>query len=393
MGPKVADPDKGPHPILRDAAWEREVRREVVRAVVERERRALPFSLLAWIALAIAAFTLPYASALVLPLTLRLASLAFSHWSTHRLRKALERGGTLRRHACLVIAALALAGVTWALLLYPYEPVQAGHPATSSIRGLVIVGVAMVAVTYGPMRWPMFALVGTFAATLCVSILFNLDRVAPGMTLTVLAVSAGMAGFAYAAARQQIAACEMLVDNRRLTDELAEAFAQAEFLSQHDPLTGLLNRRAFFEHDAPEPKIGTLRHILAIDLDHFKAINDTFGHEIGDRVLVATADEMRGVVRALPRNCHRAVRLGGEEFALLVEGVDRATAGGLAEALRRRIERIPQTIGNPAIRVTASIGLASCEPGETIDDALRRSDLAMYRAKDRGRNRVVGEAA
>ncbi len=393
MGRTVANPVKGLHDILRDETWERDVRCEVVRTVLDREQRAIPYSLLTWIVLAIAAITLPYADALVVPLTLRLASLAFSHWSTDRLRKALERGAKLRPHICLTICALAVAGVTWALLLYPFETPRPGDASISTIRGIVIVGVAMVAVTYGPMRWPMFALVGTFTATLLISILMNLDHVSPAMCLTVLAVSAGIAGFALAAAKQQIAACEMLVENRRLGDELAEAFAQAEFLSQHDPLTGLLNRRAFFEHDAPAQHSGVLRHILAIDLDHFKAINDRFGHETGDRVLVATADEMRGVVRTLPHNCHRAVRLGGEEFALLVEGVDRAAATGLAEALRRRIQRIPDKLGNSAIRVTASIGLASCEPGETIDHALRRSDLAMYRAKDRGRNQVVSEAA
>ena len=393
MGETIADPVHGTHDIVRDGTWKREVQRELVRAVVDREKRAIHASVLAWFVLVVAAIPLPNTGALVIPLALRLVSLTFSHWSTNMLRNALDRGDDLRRYRILTVAALAVAGVSWALLLYPYEALSGSDASIAAIRGIVVVAVAMVAVTYAPMRWPMLALVGTFAATLIVSILLNPELVSPWMILTVLALSIGIAAFALAAAHQHIDASQALVDNRRLGEELAKALAQAEFLSRCDPLTGLYNRRVFFEDGEWAGDAGPDAQLLTIDLDHFKAINDEFGHEAGDRVLVATADAMRAVTRTLPKDQHRAVRLGGEEFALLLSGVGRAAATGLAEALRLRIERIPERIGLPEARVSASIGIAECRPGEDLDAVLRRSDLAMYRAKDRGRNCVVGEAA
>ena len=155
-----------------------------------------------------------------------------------------------------------------------------------------------------------------------------------------------------------------------------------------DPLTTLLNRRAFMEElerhvdrldrdDEP----GTL---MFADLDHFKAVNDALGHEAGDRVLIATADMLRRIVR--PTDL--VARLGGDEFAVWMNGVDHMTAAERADTLRDALpKQIAELLGPDAPRVGISIGIACRRGGgqEQIDSVIRRADMAMYEVKRNGR--------
>ena len=378
----------------RDDAWAAEADRETLHAVLEREASSLPASAIAWFGLVLAAIPLPYFNLLLIPLGLRLLSLLATRRATDNVRRALDEGRAVDRPLALLTATLAIAGVSWALLLYPHAVMAAPDPSVIAMRGIAVVGVAMVAVTYGPLKWPMFAILAGFAATLSAFVVMNSTVVSPWLIVAIVALTCGIAIYSMGAAKQQRKAAEMLVDNRFLSEELADALAQAEFLSRHDPLTGLLNRRAFFETDCPPSDCEESRFLLTIDLDHFKTVNDEHGHATGDVLLVATANIIRELARPIGTKEHRAVRLGGEEFVLLLVGVERAAAGAMAEALRKRIERIP-TVNKrlSGVSVTASIGLTEYRSGEKLDDVLRRSDLAMYRAKDRGRNQVVSEAA
>ena len=151
-----------------------------------------------------------------------------------------------------------------------------------------------------------------------------------------------------------------------------------------DSLTGLLNRRAFFE-DAFEAyrtaDADKLLSTILFDIDHFKSVNDTYGHEVGDIVLanVGTAAKIA--------SCGIVGKLGGEEFCILEHG-DRATAVERAEALRHSVKRmkIPKY---QSLNITCSFEVAEWEAGDTIDRLLRRADIAMYEAKRSGRDRVV----
>ncbi|MEE2794339.1 MAG: GGDEF domain-containing protein, partial [Pseudomonadota bacterium] len=130
--------------------------------------------------------------------------------------------------------------------------------------------------------------------------------------------------------------------------------------------------------------------LLTIDLDRFKAINDTFGHAVGDEVLIAAADTIRDWAATLEGTGeHLAFRLGGEEFLVIARGVtDTAIAEG-ADDLRMMIAKLEDRFSErPGIRISASIGLSPWLFGESIDDALMRADLACYEAKRTGRNRV-----
>ena len=179
----------------------------------------------------------------------------------------------------------------------------------------------------------------------------------------------------------------------RLQKALSELAAKNEILEKlalTDALTGLANRRAFGEAlEAELARVG--RHgrpasLLFLDLDHFKAVNDSHGHAVGDEVL-------EGVSLVLKRACRRgdlAARIGGEEFAVLLPATGRIPAALVAERIRRTVELHP--IGRSAlVPVTVSVGVASTEglPGVPgADELVRQADAGLYRAKAEGRNRV-----
>jgi diguanylate cyclase (GGDEF)-like protein len=158
-----------------------------------------------------------------------------------------------------------------------------------------------------------------------------------------------------------------------------------------DPLTGLLNARAYYDlcnnQIALMHRIQSSYSILFIDLDHFKTINDTYGHAIGDLVLKQTANCLLKHLR----KTDIIGRIGGEEFSVFLPNTDKRHAVNLAEALRRHIEIQRIDIGNTSsIQITASIGVSS-ENGfgaSTITELQKSADSAMYDAKHAGRNRV-----
>ncbi|HYQ24334.1 MAG TPA: diguanylate cyclase [Stenotrophomonas sp.] len=160
-------------------------------------------------------------------------------------------------------------------------------------------------------------------------------------------------------------------------------------LAETDMLTGLPNRRAGLQHLAQQleqvQRDGGPLVIGFLDIDLFKDINDRHGHAVGDQVLVAVAQALRAAVR----NQDEVVRMGGEEFLLLLPGMPRDIATGRLEQLRQRITVVCRDLQVPGLEVTASIGLAQWRPGEDDQAALlRRADHAMYVAKRSGRNRV-----
>lgn len=172
---------------------------------------------------------------------------------------------------------------------------------------------------------------------------------------------------------------------------LEEANERLEETSVTDELTGLKNLRYFrarlLEEGALAKRNGSSYSLVIVDLDHFKRVNDEFGHVLGDRVLVAAARALASV----SRQADTAARVGGEEFALLLPGTGRLDAAALAERVRGAIRResIPTPDGHTA--VTASAGVASTDelPQASPDGLYAAADSALYQAKRTGRNRVV----
>lgn len=155
-----------------------------------------------------------------------------------------------------------------------------------------------------------------------------------------------------------------------------------------DPLTGLLNRRAFREevlrHTERTDRDCVPSTVMFVDLDHFKSVNDRLGHETGDRVLQSVAAQLREIVRP----ADLVARLGGDEFALWLGGADHMTAAERAEVLRSTVPKaLDEITGGTLPRVTLSVGIATraVRADEDIDGLIRRADEAMYDAKRNGR--------
>ena len=173
--------------------------------------------------------------------------------------------------------------------------------------------------------------------------------------------------------------------NRDVT-ALKEAEEKLQRLSTTDPLTGAYNRRMFMDMLSREMtrsgRYGEPFSLLMFDLDHFKRVNDTYGHDVGDRVLVEVVE----LSMELIRQSDILARWGGEEIMVLLPQTNPDMALAMGERLRQRISEYRFT---DAGRLTVSIGVAHQQQLDTIDSLLKRVDTAMYRAKDTGRNRVV----
>ncbi|MBB6185404.1 GGDEF domain-containing protein [Oleiagrimonas soli] len=164
---------------------------------------------------------------------------------------------------------------------------------------------------------------------------------------------------------------------------------QLQDLATRDVLTGLCNRREFQDRVAAvrEAPVSTSEvAVLMLDVDHFKSINDRYGHAVGDIVLTRLGAHLQGILRG----GDIAGRIGGEEFALALPATSRDGALKMAERLRVEVAAMAPPDEAPDLKVTVSIGVAALGPGAeaTLDEALRMADGALYRAKRNGRNRI-----
>lgn len=365
-----------------------EVRREAVLDMLARERHALTASLLGVAMLLVTVATMPKAGLLAVFMMARVASFGFTRWAATRLERRIERREPVGHAEAVLFVAMVTTGATLALMLWPAPP-GASVASAVTLQVVVLVVVTLIAVTLAAFRAPRDGMLGSFWLV-AVAIIFTHPAVYDQMFIFVAtAFVAGVRVYAANAGRHIEAAASTTVENRKLTEELEEALAHAEFLSWRDPLTGLFNRRRLFEEREPTSDQRD-RHLLMIDLDRFKAINDKFGHAAGDHVLIATADEIRRVLAAIgAQGEQRAYRLGGEEFLIVLEEVNIDAAVGVAEALRTGIASSGDGLAqHPGLKVTASIGIATWRRNESLDDALLRADFACYEAKGKGRNRV-----
>jgi diguanylate cyclase (GGDEF)-like protein len=180
-------------------------------------------------------------------------------------------------------------------------------------------------------------------------------------------------------------ATEELYAKLRVADRLVTLQRELIHMATRDPLTGAYNRRAFFEEATEACREAGPRcplSVILIDIDRFKAINDHYGHDVGDRAV-------RTVVYEATRGGAIVGRLGGDEFSILLQGAPLPKAVAFAENLRQRFSQLQLPSQGGLVRLTCSLGASEYEPGDTIDDLMKRADLALYRAKDKGRNQVA----
>jgi diguanylate cyclase (GGDEF)-like protein len=261
------------------------------------------------------------------------------------------RGGDLRRLGVLLLVVANVGGVLIASLLglpgllWMYPVIVASFLLVSRARAITATGLAIA-----------FLVINGAA--------FDGDLHRAVFLITAIVVSLFAWIFAHRAERQRL---------------------QLESLASHDALTGTGNRRAM-EQELPKVievhrrQLGTFALAL-LDLDHFKRINDNFGHEAGDETLMAFADLMLGSIRTIDR----LYRFGGEEFVLLLPGVAASDLRTVCENLRLKVANGLRCRGEA---ITVSIGAAALYRDDDAATWLARADEALYRAKDGGRNRV-----
>lgn len=196
-------------------------------------------------------------------------------------------------------------------------------------------------------------------------------------------------GSTYAAISQSLGAMMLIANGLlMLLIIVRDAMAEITARSETDTLSGLLNRRGFEDRAdrllATALRAGVPGAMVVADLDHFKAINDSHGHEAGDRVIRAFADVLSATADA-----HAVVgRLGGEEFAVFIPGANLTTARLYAEGVRTGFSGLSIANLGPDRRISASFGVARLKSGDSLSDLLRRTDAALYEAKKSGRDQV-----
>jgi two-component system cell cycle response regulator len=185
------------------------------------------------------------------------------------------------------------------------------------------------------------------------------------------------------------------IRQKRYADRLRQSVRQSMEMALYDPLTGLNNRRSLESRlpamiEAARQR-GAALTMMILDIDYFKRVNDTHGHDAGDLVLKGFAAHLQEIVRGGDLLC----RLGGEEFVVVMPGVDAAHAAQIAERARRAVESKAFLIGgaNASVSITVSVGLAEWRLECDSNELYRRADRALYVSKSAGRNRVTQDAA
>jgi len=182
---------------------------------------------------------------------------------------------------------------------------------------------------------------------------------------------------------------EVVALNQGLEQRVRQRTVQLSDLASREPLTGLYNRRHFSEiinrRFSESVRYGSDLTCMMIDLDDFKTVNDQFGHQQGDQVLLAVAAAISSQLRA----ADLAARYGGDEFVVLLPQTGAERAAGLADRIAQKFNTDRQS-RFPEVQATLSIGIASLQDSsaETADDLIRRADRALYAAKKRGKDRI-----
>ena len=177
---------------------------------------------------------------------------------------------------------------------------------------------------------------------------------------------------------------EEIDKNIKRINNLQYKFLEYKKLSLIDPLTGLINRRGF-EIELDKMKQKKDIYLIYIDIDDFKKINDTYGHDIGDEVLKVIGSILKNYVR----KDATIFRLGGEEFAILLSDIDKKSVFNIAKRIRKVIDNHNLRLDDKIVSFTASFGITKRKEKESIKEFLKRADEAMYTAKKSGKNRIV----
>jgi diguanylate cyclase (GGDEF)-like protein len=297
-----------------------------------------------------------------------------------------------RRHGWMLYGAAALDGMAWAAMV-PLLLRDSGSDAL--LPWLVVVlcgGTAVTAPIYASYVRAHFAYLGGLFGVLLGHTLWRFpDLPHLSMTLVLTLCMALLTWHMRRIGHSAEEATRQQLKNTAKSERLAGLLRVARRDAETDALTGLANRRlldstltsrwqAGGRNDRRERPLS----VLMLDLDHFKRVNDTHGHDVGDQILKAFAVRTSKQLR----KPDLFARYGGEEFTVLLPGTDAAKALVIAERVRAAIAGMP-LVAEPPVPITVSIGVAQRKPNENAETLLARADAALYAAKQGGRNRVM----
>lgn len=302
------------------------------------------------------------------------------------LQWVIQAGPRTDRHGSLLLGVAVLDGVAWGLtgwLLMGHDPLL--DPWLAAVLCGVSAVNAPVYITY--IR-AYFALIGSLWLVMLLALAMRADAI------KVLNIAVGLTVFfglivyyMQAIALRVIEGIHLQLANASLAAQLQVALAAVEIDASTDALTGHANRRALDVLLKQQITLAQTEHrpfaVLMLDIDHFKQINDTYGHSVGDDALRAFGMRVGDYLR----QGDLCARFGGEEFVVILPGTSLDRAMEVAERVRSGVAA-SDLLANPPIRVTVSIGVAAHTPGQTMPDLLKMADTAVYAAKRGGRNQV-----
>ena len=302
------------------------------------------------------------------------------------LRSIVREGPTLARHRNRLLAIALVDGIAWGAVCW----LIVGYSATlDPWLGAVLCGVAAV---NAPVYITHYRAYATLMAAMWITVeLAALLRTGHPVSMEVvlgMTIFCGLLTYHMRSIAQRVLdGIGLQLSNESLARQLSAALQLVQHEADTDALTGQPNRRALDELLKQQVNVarmtGRVFSVLLLDIDHFKAVNDTHGHGTGDDTLRAFAQRVREHLR----QGDTCARYGGEEFVVVLPGTTLVAALEVAERLRQGVADA-SLISMPLVRATVSIGAAQHLPGETVEDLLGRADSGVYAAKRGGRNQV-----
>lgn len=291
------------------------------------------------------------------------------------------------------VGAEGLSGAVWGLMMLPVAAVLGQGLGPLFVCITLIVVITISSMMPASVRVLSIAVVAGFFVTLFPQTIYFYGILGPLPVIATLILPPSLLWMTDLQAKQAKAALVNELEKEQLAINLEKALKKSDYLARHDSLTGLLNRRAFqwkleeVRQQQPNAEIS----IILIDLDHFKAVNDNFGHDIGDAVLISTATLINSIMRPsdFSARCDEAAaRWGGEEFIIALIGCPIEAAAAVSERLRARIAGHIDAQWPEGLSVSGSFGVATWNAQDTLATGIAKADKAMYQAKVSGRNRV-----
>jgi diguanylate cyclase (GGDEF)-like protein len=309
-------------------------------------------------------------------------------WLLHRI---VREGPATARHARRFLCIAALDGASWGATSWL---LIGASPTLDPWLGAVLCGVGAVnAPVYITHIRAYGALIGSIWATVTLAAALRPGHPVESELVVGLTIYFALLGYYMTSiARRVLDGIRLQLSNASLAEQLREALELVQQEAETDALTGQPNRRALDgllrQQMALARFPGRPFSVLMLDIDHFKLVNDTLGHGVGDDTLRAFAQRVREHLR----QGDECARYGGEEFVVVLPGTTLIAALEVAERLRHGIAAV-SLMSTPLVRATVSIGAAQYAEGETIEQMLARADAAVYVAKRGGRNQVRVAAA